>query len=45
MKKIAEYLDIALQNTENNDILQSLWEEIHSFSSSLPIFSPRWLCP
>jgi glycine hydroxymethyltransferase len=24
MKKIAEYLDIALQNTENNDILQSL---------------------
>ena len=45
MEKIAEYLDIALQNTENNDILQSLWEEIRSFSSSLPIFSPRWLCP
>lgn len=24
MEKIAEYLDIALQNTQNNDILESL---------------------
>ena len=45
MEKIAEYIDIALQNSEKSDILESLWEEIHNFSSSLPIFSPRWLCP
>lgn len=41
---VVDCLHSALQNSENNDILLSIREEVQRYSQNFPLFSSQWIC-